>query len=146
MNPSEITYQLSQALKDEKTVSFAYLFGSRAIGKERPDSDFDIGIFPTDFFLNITDKLEQLSLLTKLELKLEKILGSQNIDLVLLSAVNPLLRFKVIKNGLLIVEKDHALKASMVSRWTMEYLDLRPFLEYRNRVALAQYSKDANVA
>ncbi|HMO18106.1 MAG TPA: nucleotidyltransferase domain-containing protein [Oligoflexia bacterium] len=143
-DPNTIT-KLNEILSNSDIVSFAYLFGSRATGHSRPNSDYDIAIFPEENYLKCSDKLEKLSLFNKLQENLEKALGSVKLDLIDLNTATPLLKYKVIRNGLLIMEKNRSFKANKVSRWTMEYLDLKPFLEMRSRTALSNLSGEKNV-
>lgn len=45
--PSRIVERLRELLADEPLVLFAYLYGSRALGYARPDSDIDVAIYMT---------------------------------------------------------------------------------------------------
>jgi len=143
MAREDVIKNLEELFKLEDLVNFSYLFGSRASGHERPDSDFDIAIYPSDRFIKNYDELAKLSLLSKLELNLEKALGTEKIDLIDLSNATPLLRFKVIKSGVLIFEKDKLERVSKITRWISEYLDIQPFLEYRNKIVSDSYHKDS---
>jgi predicted nucleotidyltransferase len=145
MKYTDYLKKISAVLESNEYVLFAYLFGSRVSGKDRPDSDYDIAFFPSEKFLNIKNKLDQLSAQSSLELELEKILGTDRIDLVNLAGATTLLRFKVIKNGKMLFEKDPVLHRLKVARWVLEYLDLKPFLDQRNIVALNNYRVSQDV-
>lgn len=136
---------LGKILKKSEIVSFAYLFGSRATGYANQNSDFDIAIYPEDLYIKCEDQLKKLSLLNNLQAEIEKALGSSKIDLIDLSIATPLLKYKIIKSGLLISEKDLSFRARKVSRWVMEYLDIQPFLFSRNKTALSKLNGDIDV-
>jgi uncharacterized protein len=135
----------SQFFESNEYISFAYIFGSRATETNRPDSDYDIAFYPADKFLKIANKIDKHSVQSSIELELEKLLKTEKLDLVNLDTASPLLRYKVIKNGKLILEKNPFLHRSKVARWVMEYLDLKPFLEQRNKIALENFKAGKNV-
>lgn len=129
---------LSDALANEKDIQFAYLFGSRATGHEKPNSDFDIAIYPIN---SLSSKMETLTYLSQIEIRLENILKTDKIDLINLRDATPLLRFKIIKNGVLIFEKSKNERVNLVTKWLSEYFDIKPFLDYRNKIVCNELKK-----
>lgn len=78
-------------------IVFAYLFGSRAKGEARQESDYDIAVFPR----------ESLSARDRFELQQQLALALQNdVDLVDLTTANDVLRVQVIGDGKLIFSID----------------------------------------
>lgn len=45
LNRKQIIYRLREIMLDQASVRFAYLYGSRALGFERPDSDVDVAAY-----------------------------------------------------------------------------------------------------
>jgi hypothetical protein len=88
MIAQEITRKIELVLK-KHDVSFAGLFGSRARGEERPDSDVDI--------LVRFNKQKGLFELVDLEKDLSDALNLE-VDVVTESALSPLLRSEVYKD------------------------------------------------
>lgn len=141
-NDYQIT-KIKDLIAEDQSINFCYLFGSRSGSTFKVDSDYDIAIYPVN---SLNSKLDSLSYLSQIELKLEKLLGTDKIDLVDLSDATPLLRFKVLKNGIILVDKNKSLRASIETKWINEYLDIKPFLDYRNKIILEQLSKDKDVS
>jgi predicted nucleotidyltransferase len=73
----------------------AVLFGSRATKKARPDSDVDIAIIPRDAKFQFGDEMKLASELSK---RLR-----QQIDLVRADQASTLLRFKIAKEGVMLM-------------------------------------------
>lgn len=91
--------QLQQALADEESVWFAYLFGSVATGKTTPLSDVDIAVFPSRK-LTLDDRLgiiQRLGKKTKLE----------NLDVTFLDRLENLyILDAMIEHGVVLVDKN----------------------------------------
>jgi len=113
---TKIDEKLKEILEKEK-ITLAYIFGSRARGTSREDSDWDIAIY----------KGRKLSHdeLFKLTLKISKILNVpiEYIDIVDLYNIDPLLGFTVINEGKTIYCKNPEIK------WKIEYKILRNYLD-----------------
>ncbi len=101
-------------------VRFAYLFGSRAAGTPRPDSDADVAIMPG----------RELGLLERERLtrELAQALGVPDVDLVLLDRVRLELRGRVVQLGRLIYSIDEPARVDFHVRTLSEYLDFLPTL------------------
>jgi predicted nucleotidyltransferase len=101
-------------------VRFAYLFGSRAAGTSRPDSDADVAIMPG----------RELGLLERERLarELAEALDVPDVDLVLLDRARLELRGRVIQEGRLIYSADEPARVDFHVRTLSEYLDFLPTL------------------
>lgn len=90
--------QLRSLLRTERNVRFAMLFGSRARGDERPDSDIDLLV-----------ELDDESLVRRMDLvgRLEEAVGLR-VQLVTLDAVRsaPVLLADAIEDGRVLVDRD----------------------------------------
>jgi uncharacterized protein len=93
-------------------LALAILFGSRATGNARADSDFDIGILPT-FDMTLGDELALASALSA-------VTGTE-VDVVRLDVDNPLLGNEVARTGVCLWEAAPgafaAYRARAVSAW-----------------------------
>jgi predicted nucleotidyltransferase len=126
----ETVGQLRHVLEQEPRIAFALLFGSVARETSSPHSDMDIAV-----------GLQQgVSLTTRdigsLIADLERAAG-RAIDLVLLESAPPALAYRVFRDGVVLVERDHRALAERKARAILDYLDFRPIEEIAVRGALA---------
>lgn len=102
----------------EAGVRFAYLFGSRATGRERPSSDADIAIMPG----RPLDLLAEASLADRLAQALEV----PAVDLVDLRRAPLVLRGRVLQEGRLLYSADEPARVEFEVRTYSEYFDFLP--------------------
>ena len=103
-------------LKNRQKVVFAYLFGSLAQDKVLPLSDIDIAIYlKEDGDLN----KEKMNILQDLI----DLLGTEEIDLVLLNTAPLTLRARIVENKKILVDKEPFLRHSFESLVLREYFD-----------------------
>ena len=103
-----------------------YLFGSVARGDDRPGSDVDVGVL---FRRDPPPTLEGPPL--RLEGKLEQLLG-RAVQVVTLNTAPADLRARVLRDGVLILDRDPSLRIRFEVRTRNEWFDLQPILrEYR---------------
>ena len=105
-------------------VMAVYLFGSRAQGKARPDSDLDLAVVPGE---EPGDK-QRLEMLTALAAA-----GFDNVDLVFLDGRDAVLRFHAVRHNRLLYKKPGFEHGSYFSRALREYFDLEPLLRAHHR-------------
>ena len=86
-------------LENNPNVVFAHLFGSAASGKQRKNSDIDIGIF----FKRSPRGLVLLKLINRLSE-----LAGADVDIVVLNKASAFLRHQVMKHRLKLTIKDRA--------------------------------------
>ena len=108
------------------------MFGSRAGGKPRPSSDTDLAILLDNGFARKDSLAYKLELLRALKV----VLGIENVDLVLLNEAPPLLKFQVAKHGKLLYRAENASDVSFRARAFMEYMDIKPMLDFFTKDAL----------
>jgi predicted nucleotidyltransferase/uncharacterized protein YutE (UPF0331/DUF86 family) len=95
-------------------VKFAYLFGSRARGLEREDSDWDVAVyFGRD--VSLVDEAE-------LAAELSRALGAE-VDVVALDAAGLDLIYTVLRDGVVIYSVDEELRRRWEIESYLEYLD-----------------------
>lgn len=112
--------RLARAL-DREPVAVAYLFGSQATGRAGPLSDVDVAVALTS----------PDSAGVRLDLLASAIeaLGTDEVDLVLLDAAPPLLRHRVLRDGVRIVDRDPRARVRFETRALLDYLDTAPLRE-----------------
>ncbi len=105
-----------EKLAEKHKIKFIVLFGSRAKGNPREDSDFDIAVFMDNFYdmEKYSDALSGLA----------RIFGvfEDKIDLTDLKNANPLLRYEITRQGKLLFGND------------LDYLQLKAFA-FRDYIA-----------
>ncbi len=103
------------------TVKLAYLFGSRAGMEAGPSSDYDIAV--------LIDRQDVgLEVQNQLALAAARALGSQLVDVVLLNTAPVELAYAVIAQGVLLYQRDAAVRVEYEARVMALYGDYLPFL------------------
>jgi uncharacterized protein len=110
---------LRRALEAEPDVANAVLFGSRARGSERPDSDVDVAV------QLMPGAPRDARAVGGLAARLEAATG-HSIGLVLLDEAPPPLAYRIFRDGRLLVERDHAALVARKTRAILDYLDFKP--------------------
>lgn len=104
----------------------AYLFGSAARGEARPGSDVDVAIL-----LRQEPEATLGGLRADLADTLAEALG-RPVDLVVLNRAPADLIHRVLRDGVLLLDRDSSLRIAFEVRSRNEYFDLLPYLrEYR---------------
>lgn len=113
--------RLSNALDREGVVA-AMLIGSQARGNPGPLSDVDIGIWHDPGL----DARGRFDLQLDLAGEITSLLGTDEVDLVLLNNAPPLMRHRAIREGKRLVERDHDERVRLETRAILDYLDTAP--------------------
>lgn len=98
----ELSSAIARALEPLPEVRAALLFGSRARGRARHDSDVDVAVL-LDPSLAPTDSRARL---VRLLDALHGELAADRVDLVILNDAPPALAFQVLKHGVVALERD----------------------------------------
>ncbi len=126
----DIVARAQSVLRRGPPVRVAVLFGSRATGIARPDSDVDIAIVPRDVRLSIWEE-------GSLAAELEAALGLP-IDLVRLDLVPTLVRWEIVKSATLILADPPDAWTGLLASVFCEHADYRPAAD---RIARAYLEK-----
>ncbi len=110
--------QLEQLFNKEKQVIFAYLFGSLAKGKQDPLADVDIAVY-----IKTLEALADYK--GELFLKLSDVLGTSEIDLVILNSAPISLAGRILQGRRIIIDKEP------FKRHLYESLTLREFFDFQ---------------
>jgi predicted nucleotidyltransferase len=119
--PEDIEQRLplaSEYLRSHPKVVFAYLFGGLARGERRPLSDVDIAVY----LAGIATAEVKLDILGKLI----DILGTDEIDLVILNTAPPLLSMNVLRNKRVVADNEPGMRHRFESLSFRKYLDFLP--------------------
>jgi predicted nucleotidyltransferase len=130
---------LVNCLAAQPDVLAAYLFGSYATGKARPESDVDLAVL-----LSGTDDMERFERRLRLMGEVEEALGRRPADVVVLNDAPPLLAYQVLRYGRLIFERDRAARVEFEVRSGQVYTDLVPMRQFF-REALFHEVKEAGL-
>lgn len=110
---------LREVLVDDPRIDYALVFGSSARGTAHATSDIDVAIGLASHAH--VGALELGGLIAKLESA-----SGHSVDVVLVDEAPPGLAYRIFRDGLLIVEKNHATLVAHKTRAILEYLDFLP--------------------
>lgn len=119
MTLEDLTSRLTQALQARPEVRFAFLFGSSVSRGADLARDVDVAVV----FARTLTLLEQGAIANQLERVVER-----EVDLVDLDAASTLLRWEVVRTGIVLFAQDRAELVAFRARVPLEYFDLEPFL------------------
>ena len=107
-----------EIMSTDQRVIFGYLFGGLAAGRVRPLSDVDIAVYLSD-----TSELADYTL--TLFDKITEVLGTAELDLIVLNTVPISIAGRILQNKKLLIDKDP------FRRHIYESLTLREFFDFR---------------
>jgi hypothetical protein len=120
-----IKKKLKLGLEKQSQIVFAYLHGSILSTDTPRDIDLAIYLYADDFDQLSREGEIALSFSIPLEMDLEKLLG-QKVDLQVLNRAPLSFRYRVITDGVLIVDKDSNLRSDFEYLSRVEYFDFQP--------------------
>jgi predicted nucleotidyltransferase len=127
ISPKKIKTTVRRVLEDDQRVALGYIFGSVARKQTGPLSDIDVGVLP---FSEVDDSRFPGKLMDELC----RALKTDHVDLVDIASASVPLRYRIIKDGELLLSRDEALRQRFESAAVMNYLDIRPMREQCFRV------------
>ncbi len=114
----EVVDDLRNALEREKSIVFAYLFGSHARQEQTDLSDIDIAIYT----VNPMDLNDRLGIIQRLS----KATAMENIDITFLNSLeNLILLCRIIEEGIVLVDRDPDSRDYFEVMSHHKYLDFR---------------------
>ncbi len=129
---SRIEKDLGDYLAARPNVIAAYLYGSRAAGRERPHSDADIAIYTTPF----QTRLDSFHAKLEYQRGISDII-KKNTDIVFLQETGELLAYQIIKHGILVYEADSQMHRAFVARRMVQCIDFQ-YLQDRMQKGMMQ--------
>ena len=112
--------RVTAALSADPSVVFAYLFGSRATGKAHLKSDVDVAVYLRPDVDLFEERLRLMGVL-------QRALGPQTVDLVVLNDAPLSLAGRILRTRLVLLDRDPA------ARHRYESLTARQFFDFRFR-------------
>ncbi len=124
---------LQEYLATQPDVVAAYVFGSWAQGRPRPESDVDVAVLLKE------DLDAEARLMRRLELgnALEELLN-RKVDLVVLNDAPPLLQHQVLLHGKRVFERDRMARVEFEVRAGKVYADLKPMFDFFTEAMLRE--------
>lgn len=116
---------IARCVSRRPEVDAAYIFGSVAQGRPRPDSDIDIAVLVGRRISAARALRYRLTLTNELGAALKR----SDVQLVLLNEAPPLLAQRVLSRGTLVFERSHAARVRFQIRTAHRYADLVPAME-----------------
>jgi predicted nucleotidyltransferase len=100
-DPLSIQRALARCVSKRREIRAAYIFGSAATGRPRPDSDLDVAVLLARPLTQRRSLAYRLKLMTELGAALHR----SDVDVVILNDASPLLAQRVLSKGKLLFEK-----------------------------------------
>ena len=110
---------LVDILAAEPAVVAAYIFGSLARGVAGPLSDLDVGLL-------VMEADEAALACDRTMDALCRRLGTSRVDVVSLATVSMPLRYRAVRDGLLVLGRDAAVLERFIADTVLQYLDFKP--------------------
>ena len=124
---------------DDTPVVIAYLFGSHAVGRAGPASDYDIAVLCAPELSSAEHGRWRLELIGRLI----DVYHSDAIDLVILNDAPPLLRFEVIRVRHVLYNRDDEARVAFEVRTMQEWFDWEPRYTRMQRARLRHFADKA---
>ncbi len=118
----DIKKKLVPVLEKYPEIAGAYLFGS-TLDYCRPDSDIDIGLIIVD---EIKHSDQDCQLIIEKIIRNLSPINKHQFDLVILRSSEALFPFRVIRNGILIYNRDTAVVTDFIEKVSQKYRDDYP--------------------
>ena len=118
-------------------MKLAYLFGSLAIGKTGKLSDIDIAVLLDD---ELTPK-QRLEIEMELISRISKLLKTEKIELVVMNEAPLLLKYNIIKSGIVLKSADEALRIRKEAEIISRYLDRKHSEERRAKETIRRIAR-----
>jgi predicted nucleotidyltransferase len=122
---TDLVARIQAFLDRQQGYVVAYLFGSTAGGTAHHLSDIDVALLlPRD-----TDRETAMEMRLRVAAGLE-VLSGRSVDVIVLNQAPPLLRFQVIQQGQVLVDRDPEIRYLFQARTMSEYYDARRYLDF----------------
>ena len=118
--------RLTRLLERREEVLEAYLFGSRARGTARPDSDVDVAVYVDETRVGAGHPFGYEADLTAY---LMTALGTNAVDVVVLNRATPLLYHRVLRDGVRLLSRDLRATTTRAGQALSRYFDFLSQLE-----------------
>ena len=124
---TEAVRAVADALAAEPSVVAAYIFGSLARGAATPLSDIDVGLL-------LADRSAAVDVRGRVTDALCRRLHTGQVDVISLTDAPMPLRYRVVRDGLLVMCRDGKVLERFVTETVLQYLDFKPLRDRAFRV------------
>ncbi len=121
----QLVARLARALSPRGEILEAYLFGSRARGRARRDSDDDVAVYVDEARTRDSAWGYRAELTTDLMVAL----GTNDVDVVVLNRAPILLYHRVLRDGVRVLSRDLRATTTRAGRALSRYFDFLPQLD-----------------
>lgn len=121
----QLVARLARALSPRGEILEAYLFGSRARGQARPDSDVDVAVYVDQARVRTSKWGYEADLTTDLMVAL----GTNDVDVVVLNRASILLYHRVLRDGVRLLSRDLRATTTRAGQTLSRYFDFLPQLD-----------------
>ena len=121
----QLLARVADALAAREEVLEAYVFGSRARGQARPDSDLDVAVFVDEARAHHGVWGYRAELATALMAAL----GTDDVDVVVLNRAPILLYHRVLRDGVRVLSRDLRATTTRAGQALSRYFDFLPQLD-----------------
>lgn len=121
----QLVARLAGALSPREEILEAYLFGSRARGQARRDSDVDVAVYVDQARVRASKWGYEADLTTDLMVAL----GTNDVDVVVLNRASILLYHRVLRDGVRILSRDLRATTTRAGQALSRYFDFLPQLD-----------------
>jgi predicted nucleotidyltransferase len=118
----DLDAQIIRAVEEIPGISVLAVFGSRAKGTARPDSDLDIAVLP-DETVALDDSTARRLLQTRIAVALADLAPEGRVDVVFLDEATDVLRQRVMEHGRVLICRDREAWIELRVRTMREYGD-----------------------
>lgn len=127
-----IRHRVETVLAKDPDVILGYLFGSAAQGKMTQLSDIDVAVL-------VADRVSVGEVLDRIAEALSRALGTDAIDVVGLNRAPEPLKYRVVRDGILLSSRSPRIRERFESDAVRRYLDIKPlrdfaFLAFRKKL------------
>ncbi|HXV64455.1 MAG TPA: nucleotidyltransferase domain-containing protein [Vicinamibacteria bacterium] len=116
----EVVEQARRLLEEFPEIGVAVLFGSRATGKARPDSDLDLAVLPVE------GDVSRRRLQSRVAVALADLAPQGRVDVVFIDEAPELLRHRIMETGIVLLLKDGQAWRTWRIRTMREHGDREP--------------------
>jgi uncharacterized protein len=124
---------------EDTPVLIAYLFGSHAVGRAGPESDYDIAVLFAPELSSAEHGHWRLELIGRLI----DVYHSDAIDLIILNDASPLLCFEVLRVRHVLYNRDDEARVAFEVRTMQEWFDWEPRYTRMQRARLRHFAHKA---
>lgn len=124
---------------DNDEIMAVYIYGSVVSGKDKESSDIDIALLAREN-INLIDSYEARVCYANDIARLVK----KDVDVVFLQDVGDILAFQVLRNGVVVVDKDREFRCSFTALRLIQCLDFQFYEKRMQRGMIAAMRRDSN--